>query len=57
MQFLTPTSCYELFKNVSKVNDIINLIYEHKDEASPFIEYYFAMKVKQIKGELSDFSL
>ncbi|MEI0558342.1 CARF domain-containing protein [Brachyspira intermedia] len=47
----------ELFENASKANDRINLIYEHKDEASPFIEYYFAMKVKQIKGELSDFFL
>lgn len=47
----------ELFENVSKANDRINLIYEHKDDASAFIEYYFSMKVKQLKGELSDFFL
>ena len=45
------------FKCIKKANDRINLIYSDNHKFSIFKEYYFAMKVKQIKGELSDFVL
>ena len=48
---------HSFLKLIKSANDKINLRYIDNHKFNIFKEYYFAMKVKQIKGELSDFIL